>query len=105
MILPLILLVALSNVATSSPSVCPDIPRAAKHYDLYVQNTLVQLPGGLQYQGLTFNFSYIGPTLTAMLGETISIDVHNNASAGQYRGRVAPFIRGAPLDHMRMHDR
>ena len=65
-------------------SICPDVPKANRHYSLVVGDANITLPGGKVLPGLAFNNSYIGPPIYATLGETISIDVFNNASVGEW---------------------
>ena len=63
-------------------SICPDIPRAPRHFNLIVQGKTIELPGGKCLQGYAYNSSYIGPAAIyryATLGDTISIDVFSNA--------------------------
>ena len=73
-----------SAVHLSSPIVCPDIPRAANHNSISVESTDINLPAGSALlHGLTFNGSFLGPTITAVLGEDVSIDVVNNADIGE----------------------
>lgn len=70
-------------IEPSVSAVCPDVAPARKHYHLTVYDTVISLPGGQKMDGgFTYNNTYIGPTITAVLGEEISIDVENRASAG-----------------------
>lgn len=78
-ILPFLLALA-AAAGPSAASVCPSVTKAARHYRLVVLEGNITLPGGGILSGLQYNGSYIGPTLTATLGEDISIDVVNNAS-------------------------
>lgn len=79
----LIALLGATALISSAAAVCPNVPKAKRHYNLVVSNMNVPLPGGKILPGLVFNNSYIGPAIYATLGETISIDVFNNASVGE----------------------
>lgn len=93
----LTLLIALFSTAAlaSAQGVCPSIDKAARHYVLEVRDTDFQLPNGKTFKGLGFNGSYVGPAIVATLGEEISIDVRNNASAGTDDGQTRFLSRHA----------
>ena len=85
----LLFLLLLATYSANSPVICPNVEKADTHFDLTVVNSRVPLPGGKYLQeGLTFNGSYIGPLLSVMLGDEISIDVHNHADVGERQIRV-----------------
>ena len=69
-----VLLVAASNAAAK---VCPDIPRAAKHFDLRVSEYDLKLPDGRMVPQMAYNGSVVGPPLVFTLGDEVSIDVYN----------------------------
>lgn len=74
----------LSFISTAyTQNVCPSIEKAARHYVLEVANANFTLPNSKRFQGLAYNGSYVGPTITATLGEEISIDMVNRASVGE----------------------
>lgn len=76
-------LLLLGTSAVTAGVVCPAIAPAANNFSLNVSDGVVRLPNGQQLnQGLLYNSSYIGPLLTAQLGEEVSVDVTNKASVG-----------------------
>ena len=83
----LFLALAALSAGALSRTVCPDFPKARRHFDLAVRNTDIALPGGKTLAGLTFNGSYVGPAIVVQLGEEVSIDVTNEASVGGWRTR------------------
>ena len=87
--LPCLFIFALfRNVATVSTTLgipCPDLPRASNHHTISVENTDIPLPGEADLHGLTFNGTWLGPTIYARLGQDMSIDVINNANIGEGR--------------------
>ena len=62
--------------------VCPGVSKADLHFSLTVKPTNITLPGGKIKAGLTYGGNFIGPLIRAKLGQTISIDVTNNADEG-----------------------
>ena len=72
-----------AKVSATLGTTCPDIPRAANHHALSVENTNISLPGDAVLHGLTFNGSWLGPAIYAQLGQDVSIDVINNANVGE----------------------
>lgn len=80
LLLLLPLLTTLQGLAATS--VCPDVAPAPRALRLDVSGHIVTLPGGKQLQGLAYNGTYIGPTITATLGDEISVDVANRAAVG-----------------------
>lgn len=82
LLVPLALLVATISIAVCAP-ICPSITRARRHYRLEVVKTPFLLPDGSRFSaGVTYNGSYIGPTITATLGEELSVDVFNKGPVG-----------------------
>eukprot|EP00775_Hariotina_reticulata_P009666 gene9666-9825_t len=81
LLISLTLLVA-TTYSCVSGAVCPNVDKA-KHFHLQVLKAPFPLPNGSIFsEGLTYNGSYIGPTLRATLGEMLSVDVLNKASVG-----------------------
>lgn len=74
-----------TSAAQQSLNLCPDVtPGVDKALRLVVSNTNnITLPNGRKLQrGLTYNNSYVGPLITADLGNQISVDVANHADVG-----------------------
>lgn len=72
-----------TTAAATAARVCPDVPKTDKAFLLEVSNANIALPNGKKMtKGLVYNSSYIGPLITADLGEKISVDVVNKANVG-----------------------
>lgn len=80
----LLALACLAATATAAMSVtCPNVPKAARHFDLNVTEGSITLPDGKQLKQLMYNSQQIGPTLVVDLGEEVSVDIKNLLPAGQ----------------------
>jgi FtsP/CotA-like multicopper oxidase with cupredoxin domain len=76
-----LIFVLVSPLVALSSKLCPEIPKAANHFFLTVEDKPVPLPGGkFLEKGLSYNGSINGPTIVVDYGSMVSIDVYNNAS-------------------------
>jgi FtsP/CotA-like multicopper oxidase with cupredoxin domain len=73
----LVAAVLLAAAHGAAAKVCPEIPRAAKHFNLRVSEYDLRLPDGRTVPQLAYNGSAVGPPLVFTLGDEVSIDVYN----------------------------
>lgn len=62
---------------TKTAFVCPDVPRASKHFTLTVTKYNLTLPDGRKLPQLAYNRSVVGPAIVLNLGDEVSIDLRN----------------------------
>lgn len=61
---------------------CPDVRKAARHFNLNVTEGTIRLPDGKKLKQLMYNSQQIGPALFVNLGEEVSVDINNVLPTG-----------------------
>ena len=83
----ILLVVCLACTALRACAVCPAVTKAPRHFSVVAAASDIRLPDGGVLRGLSYNGTYVGPTLTAVLGQEVSIDLISKVPEGMRMSR------------------